>query len=530
MRLRNLFYLALFLTLSSTVLDAQTSKCDADIVHVNPKTNDDRIQIMIEKGDEDTVAIMSRDFSRGVKEASYSAEGNMYTITPGLAMGENKFDLVFYKAKDLVHACSVSVTRVLPGGSAKSAVQSTSQPTVRNSEVAVAKLAEISRLEVAPLKTDAPPAAEIVKRPPTQISTDNSPAAIPLNLEKKTDTQPPVSAPANAVPAKSAAAANNSGGATNAKSNSENPVRLIFGFEQAGASSTSSKTQPFIDMMATVPVEHFKGIGGKGSYPFSFWTNLRLTSIAGQALPDFGSLTDAAVTGFFGANQSTKINDIVQAFQVRFGLDQSFGKGFSLIAGVGATNPLSPDKTIVAYKIPHVSMGGDATDDFKKIFGPTTDFSKLNTLVLSLGDRNRFNRNWFVGGRLNAHFADDAYPATFELTFGQDEILTNRLIGGVMKFDTFVPIPFKGLKFLYFGGSFTTKLGGKVKTETLPFFLEPATNVNLSGSDIFVRNVRDIPQLISDRDFFSFRFGVDLIELIKGSKKDATAAKPIADY
>lgn len=264
----------------------------------------------------------------------------------------------------------------------------------------------------------------------------------------------------------------------------------------------------------------------------SFWTSFKLTSSPTQALPDLGGLTSSAISGFFGSNQSDKVNDLVQAFEMKIGWETTVRKGFSLIAGVGATSPLSSEKTVAAYKIPRLG-DGTVQPEFKRIFGIPDQNLELTNLILTSGDRDRFMRNWFVGGRLRHQIvgkADEAYPAVFELTFGQDEVMTNKLVGRVLKFDSFVPIPIKGLKFLYFGASFSSKLTRKVNTTTFPFFLEPAApGVNIFANTNFVRNFRDIRELNSDRDGFSFRFGVDLIQLLnKADKTPPVAGTPAA--
>lgn len=427
-----------------------------------------------------------------------SSGAKTYFLTVNLGFGPNKFTLVTYLKDGSETSTTITITRRQPD---------TIPGTAANDQTAPAN-------STAPISQKSAPTAR-----PTLFAP--VPAPSPSEAQKARDSED------TRIPI--------------------NPkARLIFGFEQVGASSSTSKGRPFVDLLVNIPVGQLKvdykhelkngcvpkpkdncRVPIKRYFSNSFWTSFKLTSSPTQSLPDFGNLTSSTITGFFGSNQSSRVNDLVQAFEMKIGWETTVRKGFSLIAGIGATSPLTSEKTVVAYKIPRLA-NGMVQPDFQRIFGPGQDFTGINNLILTSGDRDRFMRNWFVGGRLRHQIvgdASEAYPAVFELTFGQDEVMTNKLVGRVLKFDSFVPIPVKGLKFLYFGASFTSKLTRKVNTTTLPFFLEPATDVNIFANTNFVRNFRDIPELNSDRDGFSFRFGVDLIQLLNKSEKKTPVAE-----
>ncbi len=513
-----------------------TSIGHAQITAPTPSTTLDSAQIvLVDSGDTlDHIVVSSSDPERGCDDCvEKNAAAHTFYINVALGMGDNEFVITGYKNKRYVRNYVVYILRVAADSKAK---KTAAKPASQlNSTVAInqkASLAEIppTTLISATFQTDvlARSGPNTTEDKPSIVVVSNASTVEPTPIE--TFLSGRASAIPQVAPTPSAKQKALDGEDTSIPINPK--ARLIFGFEQVGASSSVSKGRPFVDLMFNIPVGKwsvdYKSNGEKTKRYFtnSFWTSFKLTSSPTQTLPDLGGLTAPAISGFFGSNQSNQINDLVQAFEMKIGWETVVRKGFSLIAGVGATSPLTSEKTIVAYKIPRLADNVTVQPEFRRIFGPNQDFTNITNLVLTSGDRDRFMRNWFVGGRLRHQIIGDVnevYPAIFELTFGQDEVMTNKLVGRVLKFDSFVPIPVKGLKFLYFGASFSSKLTRKVTTTTFPFFLEPAApGVNIFAPTNFVRNIRDIRELNSDRDGFSFRFGVDLMQLL--NKPDSAKA------
>lgn len=457
-----------------------------------------------------------------------------FYVNVGLGMGENEFVFNLFKNRKFVTAFTVTILRVAPDKSSNSGKANSLQtrPAYSNSaQVLVPTITEEST------STRAVSLNKIAYFGPTRSDqtgsdqVDSGRKALELSSPQPLSPKDDSFVRGSISPVLVVANVSNDKKARDAEDESVpfNPnLRLLFGFEQVGASSAATKGHPFVDLVLNIPVGQL-GVKytSNGRTPTrryfknAFWTNLKLTSTPNQALPDLGGTTEAAITGFFGSNQSSRVNDLVQAFEMKIGWESSLSSNFGIIGGIGATSPLTSEKTAVAYKIPRLA-NGEVHPEFKRIFGPTQDFDGIENLILTSGDRDRFMRNWFVGGRLRYQLIpermNDVYPAVFDLTVGQDEVLTNKLIGAVLKFDSFVPIPVKGLNFLYFGASFSSRLTRRVNTTTFPFFLEPASNINIFSSGNFVRNIRDVRELNSDRDNFSFRFGVDLLQLL--NKKD----------
>lgn len=530
-----------------------TTEETAQIVYVDTAGTLDAIKLV-----SPTREVIDKDYLRTYKD---DAGQKTYFLTVNLGFGANDFVVVIFIKGGAPVSTPITIKRLqadtIPGSPV--AVPSPSvNPSAATSQQSPTKIP----LRVATPQSILTPVPVAYFGPTTGDAAPNA----PLSGPSSTGTIAPLAenfvrvgrtAPGAPVPAPSPSSEQKAKDSEN-KNIPINPnLRLIFGFEQVGASSSTSKGRPFADLLLNIPVGQFKvdykdelrkncvpelkddcRVPIKRYFSNSFWTSLRLTSSPTQTLPDLGGLTSTAISGFFGSNQSNQINDLVQSFDMKIGWETTVRKGFSLIAGVGATSPLSSEKTVIGYKIPR-QADGKVQPEFKKIFGPNQDFDSatnpITNLILTSGDRDRFMRNWFVGGRLRYQLVGkpaDVYPAVFELTFGQDEVMTNKLVGRVLKFDSFVPIPVKGLEFLYFGTSFSAKLTRKVNTTTFPFFLEPAAaGLNIFANTNLVRNIRDIKELNSDRDGFSFRFGVDLARLLNkpdGAKTATTTpAAPI---
>ncbi|MFN0279418.1 MAG: InlB B-repeat-containing protein [Pyrinomonadaceae bacterium] len=309
---------------------------------------------------------------------------------------------------------------------------------------------------------------------------------------------------------------NGPAGTTSTGSPLNKNLQAYFGTEIVGASSAASDAQPFFNLKLFVPIRNINDCDEvtENKLCFAFWSDFRFASSPTQTLPNFASLSGSTISSFVGGNQSTSINSLVKSFQTKIGVEFGTGRGFSLIAGAGITSPLSSRQSLQAYKIPRNATTNEVLPAFTQIFGPVAD--NIQNLILTSGERDRFQRNWFVGGRLrHSFYRDDSYPGEFDLTFGQDEVMTRKLIGGVLKFDATVPIKIGDSDFLYFGAGFNLKLTRRVNVFTAPFFLEPNANYNLYTDTNLIKNFSDTPFGTSNRDTYSFRIGVDLIRLFK---------------
>lgn len=303
-------------------------------------------------------------------------------------------------------------------------------------------------------------------------------------------------------------------------------LQAYFGTEIVGASAASSQAQPFLNLKLWLPMRYRKSCENI-EFNFkclAFWADFRFASSASQQLPDLTSISGPTAAGFFSSNQSSSINQLVRSFQTKIGLEYGIGKYTSFIVGGGITSPLSASQSVQAYKIP-VGSDGSVIAPFRAIFGDI-NYTGLNTLILKSGERDRFQRNWFAGGRVRYRMFDDdlnVAPAELDLTFGQDEALTKKLSGMVMRFDSTVPIKLGDRQVLYFGAGYSLRLTRKVNFTSVPFFLEPTASYNLYGNTNLVRDFDETPFGTSTRDTFSFRVGVDILRLIFGNKDEEAA-------
>jgi hypothetical protein len=339
-------------------------------------------------------------------------------------------------------------------------------------------------------------------------------------------------------------------------------TRAVIGYEQVGASSTSSTQHPFLDFYFDTPLGITLGRTKipcpptcdpvestdahpcaptcdpnsktktikKKTFDFSLWANLRFSSIPVQTLVSFSNLS--TFSGFL-EDKDQKSNELAQSFDFLVGLEKKlpfhgfFGPGFFrgrgsvyLIAAGGAINPIAPDKTAQIFKIPLV--GTDVDPKFLELIPEAK--GKKNIAFVS-PERDHFFRQYFGGFRVKTNFYDsdnkplNIFPAMFDFMVGQNEAITGSLKGVIMKFDGSSPLPIKGTDYLFIYGSAQLRLGRKVTTGLPSFFLQPGdSTATLTSTDTVVVPVDRYPQTISNRDIFRIGIGVDIFKLFNQSK------------
>lgn len=326
-------------------------------------------------------------------------------------------------------------------------------------------------------------------------------------------------------------------------------VRSIVGLEQVGASSARSQQSPFVSFFFNTPVN----IGTKKDCPtgiepkdcttdkkvdkakfaFSVWGDVRFTTTPVQSIGSLANFTPAGfASNFVQGDSAGKVNDLVRSFDFLVGFDKELvGPGevfegifpgktsLSFIAAGGAISPLSSDdQGAVFYKIP-VDIETDA--NAKAFFDAFPGARNKTNIAFVAPERDRLFRQYYAGFRLKTFFSDKEtrfVPAMFDVTFGQNEAITGRLKGVIMRLDGSMPFPVAKAGFLYLFGSVNMRLG-RSKEIIPPFFLEPVTNISLSSADTFVTSINDSPFNTRDRDIFRIGVGVDLLRLFK---KDET--------
>ena len=298
--------------------------------------------------------------------------------------------------------------------------------------------------------------------------------------------------------------------------------RAIAGFEQAGASSATSQTKPFIDFFFNTPLKFGGTItpADLGRLPsetasdfqtrvnnarvpnpiplVSSWGQVRLSTTPEQT----------AAVGAFPSNLINQITqnratvDLVQSFDFMAGLElrvfdgngkyTSVGTGprrahFFLVAGAGAISPLTnKQQSIEIFNVP---TAGVERDLFISRFGK--DAANKKYIAFVLPERDRFLRQGYVGLRVKTFDCaseactnyQDHFPAMFQFMFGQNEAVTGgklkndvtdsngKIIGQkrsyILRVDGVFPLSIRGAGF-YLYGTAMMKIGGGGGLEAPP--------------------------------------------------------------
>jgi hypothetical protein len=328
--------------------------------------------------------------------------------------------------------------------------------------------------------------------------------------------------------------------------NSQN-TRIVVGMEQAGASSTTSETKPFLDFFFTGPFVFNSRVPRLAT-----WGQIRFNST-----PDQITNTGVLPTNLVNQVGSASSGSLVQSFDFVAGLEgrvfTSNGYFLSLIPGIrqktrfylaGGWGAISP-----------LTVNRDATRTFRI---PKPDESQFDLFVARYGmppegkefvafvplDRDRFLRQWYAGLRLKTYYCEDqectrfrnSFPGTLDVMFGQNEAVTGgsrkyggtpdpndntRIIGEknayVVRIDGFYPLPFRETRFLYLHGTAMMKVGGGRTKVLNPLFLDPAT-VLITDPKVFIPPP-DLQQLLQpNRDYYKIGVGINLTDLFNRSR------------
>ncbi len=304
--------------------------------------------------------------------------------------------------------------------------------------------------------------------------------------------------------------------------------RVIVGYEQVGASSAGSTVNPFLDLFISVPVS-----GGNRERPrFRAWGDVRLTSSAQQVQSLSTTANSFISNGTLGSSFSTNTNAVIKAFEFTGGVQYRLGTSrqmpdflggskqrftTSLLLGGGFTSPLSPIDSVEQFTV---------TADAQARFG----LPPSKTVIAFVNpDRDRFLRQYFAGVRFQTYYFDkdkstplETPPATLDLTLGQNEAVTQRLRGAVVRLEGFYPLPFEQTKFIYLFGTALLRLG-RAHIDNNPLILQPA-NPTLTLTDPALAIVS---RPISTRDNYRIGLGINLLQLVKTlQQKNQAAIEP----
>jgi hypothetical protein len=355
--------------------------------------------------------------------------------------------------------------------------------------------------------------------------------------------------------------------------------RTIVGLEQAGASSATSETKPFIDFFFSTPFLFSRcPVAPTLSNPptpdeerkkrkhdqcvadppprLAAWGNVRLTTTPDQ-IAAVGVLPSNFVNQI---DDATKTVDLVQSFDFLMGLEGRLftanGKFLSLIPGInqrtrffwaaggGAISPLTARRQLAQiFKIP--GKNSPQRDDFVERFGtpPESDPAKEFVGLVPV-ERDRFLRQWYAGLRLKTFYCDDVdceryknrFPAIVDFMVGQSEAVTGgRLFyvkedpndptktikkrSFVLRFDAFYPFPLREANFLYFYGTAILKVGaGGVRIQNPLFLDRAADDVQITDPRVFIPSSDRQQMFQPNRDYYKLGIGINLTELLNRRK------------
>jgi hypothetical protein len=308
--------------------------------------------------------------------------------------------------------------------------------------------------------------------------------------------------------------------------NSGTVVVAIAGVEQSGYSSLGLNTSPFLNLFIQGPVN-----GAHSWKSFGGWGRTRLLGAPQPSTQGIVS-TFTDPTGQLTTQDYSKVGTAVDfmigpTYRIADADDpkSNYG-GWELIAGIGATTPLSSQTVALTYKAPPLGSIECATltnrFTIQKGYAPGLTQAPAGSATCLAGgytdisfsnqDRSSFLLKWGAGVRTTAKFPCEGSTScapsygALDITIGQDASVTRGLMQHfVFKLDGILPISIKkNSSFLYLFGSAYIR---KSRNEDLaPLILQTETaTVTIPSSTVIV-----LPLQQPDRDFFRLGVGLNL--------------------
>jgi hypothetical protein len=274
-------------------------------------------------------------------------------------------------------------------------------------------------------------------------------------------------------------------------------ARAIVGLQQAGASAAKANQNFFVDFFIDRKLAASK---------WSLWGEIRIASTPRQISTPVSQFTFAAQAA------GLKVNELAESAAFSTGLDfhpwswtvGQAARRIGFVLSLGASAPFDPISRISLFQVP--ARSSPQYNGFAAAFPAARDAAYIGFVP---PDRRQFFRAWSAGIRLTTIYPQSP-PATYTITFGQDEAVTGgRLTGAVGNFDVFYPLPVKlhSYRYLYLFCNASLRV---TRAEVLtPFDLSPAP-ATITGSETTVAIV-PIP---SNRDVYRIGIGVDAIALL----------------
>lgn len=307
-------------------------------------------------------------------------------------------------------------------------------------------------------------------------------------------------------------------------------ANIVAGVEQTGYSSLGSNTDGFISAFFRNPYTSFSP---KSPLGIAAWGRVRILGAPQPGVLGISSI----LTNPTGTTATQSFSSIGTAFDYVVGPELKLNERkigtakarISLIAGAGATTPLSTNSVTVSYAVPPPLSS--QCQQLIQLYGANNKFGNnpylfpnpnpANSCIynpqtgqpysyISFVNENRSNFlfKWGVGGRLThiypAKDKTPSYTGSLDVTVGQDSSITGGKVSGwVFNLNGVYPIPFTG-SLLYVFGTAAMRFQHNYDYPLLP--LTAATGVPTPPS----QQVAILSQQQPNRDFYRLGFGLNL--------------------
>jgi hypothetical protein len=279
-------------------------------------------------------------------------------------------------------------------------------------------------------------------------------------------------------------------------------VRLVAGFEQAGAVSASPVQKAFLDFYFSNPFTSPRGSR------LGIWGDVRFGSSPQQTGAEVQSFPAAAIAQFgqIKVNQLVKSGELLAGLEYRLSGNITGRTTLHAIAAFGALMPANPQDATAIFEKP--DQASSSWMQFARQF-PQATGDKYQAVAFVTKGRDRFFREYYTGLRFESHYLN-APPHTVDIVIGQNEAVTGGgLHGAVVRMDAFYPLPSSKVSFIYLFASGVFKISARSAAAD-PLLLQSSVGRTLYDPDVFVATVPG-----SNRDFYRIGIGLDLLHLFR---------------
>lgn len=276
-------------------------------------------------------------------------------------------------------------------------------------------------------------------------------------------------------------------------------LRAMIGFEQAGASGSSSGQNFMFDLFLSRPA---------ASARVRWWGDVKVAGFPQQINSQIAQFAQQFSAGFGGLTVNRLAASAEFATGPEFVLTQHAHSGLAIFLGGGATGPNNPSDAATAFQIPDAK-----SPQYQALVRQIGAIPAGSSYVAFLPQSDgRFSRAWQAGARLYTSYPAGSPPGSIEFSVGQNEFVTNgHLSGMVGRVSATHPFTIKGLTIYLFGDA---TMAYKRSEFTTPLLLLPALE-NSSPVPVTNPGVYAVTVPANQRDTYRVGVAVDLISAMR---------------